>query len=832
MSDLEGVGNKRDSKDCLKSDISNGIPSTYNLTHDCSSKESGSGFMLLSVKHLSKVRRSKQHTTDVDNRMSEKNGIGTNGNSPYSNFSQVDGVLYDDATHDVYGSGSIEAEEFEEFDDPDDDEINDGANGIRDADTLPQNCFNFRSCSVVATPSNVEEVSQFHPSTNSLSFAKPINGHFKSHDPVSEVPANVFASVCHDGYQQNDCLSPISMPNYEHPNNPECLSSFQGETIYPAYSRDPCDPVLINPMKSKMVSSSESPLHVDYYPPSKKNLNSTYHLRDRRTIPDPHEFRVTSDVSHSKSLCNMVSNNYSDPPNTSNWVNLTNVLHPTYHIGLSPHPRHGSYKQPPITCLHHLHPSTTSSNTASTVSVNNHIASGVVAMAAASLPPLQPASRFRKARIHETVEQWSYGRFSVHDCHLKAVPDWVSELQKKSFVCEKAVTTLANKKIKCLSCFIPKGTKEKEPSILPRATHDSAHAGVTVAPRPGHVHEEVDALENELEAQSMILSNGFAVTNLFSFWNDGLRIHSQVPFTTIPVRCSEPVYDCDNSSQDFIESGRNEPSICAVKSNRENFDTVDLLSRRENGTQREFPDSSAIPLNASDPATAYLRRQNMGIANHVNKLSVVSESEQHCENSVLTSNQRPSDMATFFKSDFTYTDAKKVSNRASGCINSNLNELCSCKTSETLSKNVPPASPNSGFVPNGSHQIPLELQISSEISRSGLRLLNLLPNNNSTLGRDCTNIISIDPNVQRLINTEGAKLINKCESEYNFSKSNTSGVFSMKTLKNNRSYSQFCRRSKSFDDSSYISRFRRIKNKRLYNSDIVQRSVLFLIWYT
>ncbi|CAI2724943.1 unnamed protein product [Schistosoma spindalis] len=376
-----------------------------------------------------------------------------------------------------------------------------------------------------------------------------------------------------------------------------------------------------------------------------------------------------------------------------------------------------------------------------------------------------------------------------------------------------------------------KGSSEdKESSVFPRATHDSAHVGASVDPHSKHSHEKVDALENELEAQSMVLSNGFAGTNLFSFWNNGLRVHSQVPFTAIHIRSSEPVYDscgnCDNTSQDVIESECKDQSTCAMNGHYEHSDSVDSLSQTENRIQSdktEFPDSSATPLYASDPSTAYLRRQNMGISNYVNKLSIVTELEQHYDDST-TAPLKASNMATLPKSDSTYTDSKKVSDRTSKYGNSHTDEICSCKTSETISNNAPPVSPNSSFVPNRPRQIPLELQISAGISKSRLRLLDLLPNDDNNLGRECTNILSIDPNVQRLINTEGAKLINKCESEYSFSKSNNSGNFSMKSLKYNGSYSQSCRRSKSFDDSSCISRLNRIKNNRLYNSDIVKRT--------
>lgn len=67
--------------------------------------------------------------------------------------------------------------------------------------------------------------------------------------------------------------------------------------------------------------------------------------------------------------------------------------------------------------------------------------------------PIQTASRFRKARIRETVEQWSSHRVSFHDCRLKALPDWVSDLQAKNP--SNSFNNPTAQRSRCLYCFVP-----------------------------------------------------------------------------------------------------------------------------------------------------------------------------------------------------------------------------------------------------------------------------------------------------------------------------------------------------------------------------------------
>lgn len=67
--------------------------------------------------------------------------------------------------------------------------------------------------------------------------------------------------------------------------------------------------------------------------------------------------------------------------------------------------------------------------------------------------PIQPASRFRKARIHETIEQWDSNRLSFHDCRLKAVPDWVSYLKNKPI--DISFNHPIAQRGRCLYCYVP-----------------------------------------------------------------------------------------------------------------------------------------------------------------------------------------------------------------------------------------------------------------------------------------------------------------------------------------------------------------------------------------
>lgn len=89
------------------------------------STEPNSGFMLLSVKRMSKLRHGKR--SNSANSVSRKSPSKLRGQSSYTTGSSRDesgatSQSEDAAQEDMYGSGSIDAEDFEEDDDDDPDE--------------------------------------------------------------------------------------------------------------------------------------------------------------------------------------------------------------------------------------------------------------------------------------------------------------------------------------------------------------------------------------------------------------------------------------------------------------------------------------------------------------------------------------------------------------------------------------------------------------------------------------------------------------------------------------------------------------------------------------
>ncbi|CAH8445604.1 unnamed protein product [Heterobilharzia americana] len=820
MGDLEGKV-----KDCVsKSDVNNGVYGAHHITTNCSSKESSSGFMLLSVKHLSKVKKGKPSSangTEYD--FSTKKQAGMRTALPLPSFSEVGGDLMlpsssYDAARDVYASGSIEAEEFEDFEDPEDD------TDLADDENLINHISNAHKCCNTLPYS----VLPLHSPIGSQSSAKSLNGHSQPQDSLDDVSSKRSSFAFHDGYRQqhsNRLLSPILISSFDQFVKLNYLQPFQSKCIYPAYPSDPHHPGSLSSADSDIIYSSRSPIPYDKYSISfGQNYQNNCHLTDQRIITDSQDFPIVSDVSQlSNSVCTMANHNYPDLPNTSDWMKFSSVLNPPYNIGLSPRSRHGSYTQTPVTCLHHLHPSTTD-DTTSTASAKSHLTSDVVAMTTASLPPLQPASRFRKARIHETVEQWSCGRVSAHDCHLKAIPDWVSELQKKSFVCEEADATLANKKIKCLSCFIPKN-EDTNATLLSRFAKGFAHLGISFDPCSINNHQE-------LEDRPNILSHGSSGSNLFSFWNDGLRVCYQIPFSRIHMRHSEPSHDtcdsCESTIQENVESEYKEKSASPL-SGHNGHDLNALSSLSKNGTNEGntgITGDSTILLNATDPATAYLRRQHMGTEIDGDKLSVVADLEQHSDNSIIASTaEQPLKKVTAHQSDLTNADSKTPNHCFDESSRSPIQKVCFCRFSSTPSSNIPPIDPNTDFIAKKTNRIPLELQISSEISKSKLRLLNLIPSDEDKVGSGQTKTDPFISSVQDFMSKDPS-LMSKHElcDKFPITHISTGGFTEPISPKNVRSrFRPGNRRSKSFDDGFCASRLDRMKN-RLCNSDIVKRA--------
>ncbi|KAM7534973.1 hypothetical protein Aperf_G00000093634 [Anoplocephala perfoliata] len=142
----------------------------------------------------------------------------------------------------------------------------------------------------------------------------------------------------------------------------------------------------------------------------------------------------------------------------------------------------------------------------------------------------QPASRFRKARIHETVEQWSSNRLSLHDRRLKAVPDWVSYMQSKpidtSFNCPVA------QRGRCLYCFVPGGfgshcNNPKHSQTYSRVGPASKYQKNASLPTVPETSELSQILQATFTAYRAASQQGYNVSTLLSKWNSGERVSSR-----------------------------------------------------------------------------------------------------------------------------------------------------------------------------------------------------------------------------------------------------------------------------------------------------------------
>ncbi|VEL10964.1 unnamed protein product [Protopolystoma xenopodis] len=174
--------------------------------------------------------------------------------------------------------------------------------------------------------------------------------------------------------------------------------------------------------------------------------------------------------------------------------------------------------------------------------------SGDLAKLSERLPPIQPASRFRKSRIRETVEQWSSNRISIHDCRLKAVPSWVSDLQRKTSSLDNQVMDVLKQGNICVNCLdsnklelncfnvtcirpLPRlcmlrgdnrpGCQSRLPALL---VSEATNAVVQMA-------EKARALVACRKKTDVLLSN------LYSFWLDGYRVDQPLVDTNLFDNC-------------------------------------------------------------------------------------------------------------------------------------------------------------------------------------------------------------------------------------------------------------------------------------------------------
>lgn len=263
-------------------------------------------------------------------------------------------------------------------------------------------------------------------------------------------------------------------------------------------------------------------------------------------------------------------------------------------------------------------------------------------LTATNLPTLQPASRFRKARIHETVEQWSCGRTSVHDCRLKAIPDWVSELQKKTLVMGQDVVAAIEQLVNDLS----RGQLRATDRNLKNAATSLISSVSKFSDAPEGAGHRQHLPPSGKTALSLERSRAPEGINLFSFWDGGCRVACQV---TRPVdarsqqkdqSCLESV--CSNCADSLSGGGSNvckrypyctkliDSRSCTVRQpfhfQEESLvhmdkDTVASRDSEVTTLSHNSPVPTVLPSSALvDPATAYLRRHRLERQHHLGHL--------------------------------------------------------------------------------------------------------------------------------------------------------------------------------------------------------------------
>ncbi|VDL16172.1 unnamed protein product [Hymenolepis diminuta] len=275
--------------------------------------------------------------------------------------------------------------------------------------------------------------------------------------------------------------------------------------------------------------------------------------------------------------------------------------------------------------------------------------------------PIQPASRFRKARIHETVEQWSSKRISLHDCHLKAVPDWVTYLQSRP------IDTTFNHPIaqqgRCLYCFVPgnfgsqcsKHNHNQNFSkflIGASSKHHHTRSATCSLPTVPETSEQSHIIQAAFTAYRAATQQGYNLKNLLSTWDSGERSANKAlleqfgrslsPKTNkdphgLKPNASEPVLALSASTvthhqRQQIETAYNSTDFNAnipIQGNEElSNEGLTMVARPTGATHQQHPSElvsvleqpqappngvpqalEVSPTHASDPSVAYLRRQ-------------------------------------------------------------------------------------------------------------------------------------------------------------------------------------------------------------------------------
>ncbi|KAG5449918.1 hypothetical protein CSKR_201072 [Clonorchis sinensis] len=536
-------------------DVPEGITAVGSIdlpTETDGDSKTASGFMLISVRHLSKAGRDDLRRQSVPLplkcRRSGSEPLQYNmfepsheDSSPTSSQSHAGEDEY--SNDGFYGSGSIEAEEFED-DELDEDEAAHsvtlvvGASGknlkssLLKSATRPDASFFSNSirevkqnafaspptakfgndrCRVINSSSDSalreawvtpnERVQQ----GGSTLFTFPPSGHLhlsrRRHRPGA--PHGRYVVGKHDLVTKFQPIYGTLLPLMATARVQTNTSHFDSQVLA-------CTPIPVTSVHTAPPSGHVSPPQ-----PSEYTI-----MLEPLSLPEPY---INGHV-HSQSFSSHSVNH--DSP--------TLTLHPPmYSLCNGPaHAPNSGPTQQPVACPHHLHTGGATElppNSLMDGSNTNdgHLLPTVPALNPATIPNLQPASRFRKARIHETVEQWSHGRASIHDCHLKAVPDWVWDLQKKSSTLEQDVASALFQKINCSSCLERKVQAPNHPTFQQtQVSIVSRHTGFSDTPRSNT--SNLLASKSEIHGGSSALDRDTYRGNLFSFWDGGCRVNARL----------------------------------------------------------------------------------------------------------------------------------------------------------------------------------------------------------------------------------------------------------------------------------------------------------------
>ncbi|VDO04010.1 unnamed protein product [Rodentolepis nana] len=210
--------------------------------------------------------------------------------------------------------------------------------------------------------------------------------------------------------------------------------------------------------------------------------------------------------------------------------------------------------------------------------------------------PIQPASRFRKARIHETVEQWSSKRISLHDCRLKAVPDWVTFLQSRP------IDTTFNHPIaqqgRCLYCFVPGGFGSQcnkhdynqnlsKPLVGTGSKHHHTRSAACSLPTVPETSEQAHVIQAAFTAYRAATQQGYNLKNLLSTWDSGERSVNKALFEQFERSISPK----SNNNPHVLKPNASEPVLSSSAS----------ISIQHQHQHIETPSHSSVDVNVNAP---------------------------------------------------------------------------------------------------------------------------------------------------------------------------------------------------------------------------------------